>query len=108
MSDQEIKTLEGLRVLIIERYDGLGKDIGEVKSQLKELDDEIRAIGNGKTGIGVRLANLENAQKAAKENKENKKNWIGWIIVLAAAVATVLSSVLGPLIAYLITRWLPL
>lgn len=39
MSDQEIKTLEGLRVLIIERYDGLGKDIdrlgkdiGEVKS----------------------------------------------------------------------------
>ena len=82
-------------MLIIERCDGLGKDIGEVKSQTKEIHDDIHALGNGKAGIAFRLADLEKAQEGAKESK---KNWASWIIPL---VTVLIGSFLGAFFASL-------
>ncbi len=61
MSDQEIKTIEGLRVLITERCNRLDKSILDVKYRLKKIEDEIHDIGNGKGGIAFRLADLEDS-----------------------------------------------
>ena len=95
MSDQEIKTLEGLKVLIIKRCDGLEKDIGEVKVRLEKIETKLHVTGNGSPGISTRLDRLENAQKIAKENK---KNWASWIIPL---VTVLIGSFLGAFFASL-------
>ena len=83
MSEQEIKTLEGLRVLIIERCNRLDKDIGGVKKRLNNIEKEIHDLSNGKPDIAFRLSDLENSQKSSKENKKNRANWL---IPLAAAL----------------------
>ena len=86
MSESEFQTLwdeiQRTEKRLIDQFD---KDIGGVQKRLDKIEKEIHALGNGKTGIGVRLDRLENSQKS-------KKNWASWII---PSVTAVLGAVLG-------------
>ena len=94
MSESEVQVLradfQGLEKRLAERFD---REIGDVKKRLDKIEDDIGGLGNGKTGIEIRLDRLEKAQEGAKESK---KNWASWIIPLAAAL---LGSLLGPFFA---------
>ena len=72
MSGSEVQTLrtefQGLEKRLTDRFD---REIGDVKKRLDKIEDDIGGLGNGKTGIGVRLDRLENSQKSAKESKKN-------------------------------------
>ena len=74
MNEREIETIEGLKVLIIERFDRIDKEFDDVKDRLGKIEEDVRGFGNGKPGIGVRLDRLEKA-----------KVWIIGIIALVAA-----------------------
>ncbi len=97
MSDSEIKTLEGLRVLIIERCNRLDKDIGGVKVRLGKIETKLHVTGNGSPDISTRLDRLEKAQEASKESKKDRTVWK---IAMASAAAALLGSLLSPLFTW--------
>ncbi len=63
MDEKKDMTNNELKIFVNERFNRIDEKLKDIKSELKNLDADIRGNGGGKIGLNVRIDRLETAKK---------------------------------------------